>query len=104
MLHLDTRDVRHAQDDISATHERGPEAIARLRPLLAAAAVLDLRDGEGSIRLRHAARVTTAALVAGGALPVHLAVGPDDAPALVIRSVAAAWRHVTSAPSRQEQP
>lgn len=104
MLHLDTRAVRLAQDDNSTRHQREPEAVTRLRPLLAAAAELDPQDREGWIRLRRVARLTTAGLVAGGALPGHLAVGPDDAPALVARTVAAAWRHATSAPSRQEGP
>ena len=102
MLHLDTRDIRH--DELrTPTDERGTDAVTRLRPLLAAAGELDLRDREAWVRLRHAARLTTAALVAGGSLPEHLAVSPDDPPALVTRTLAAAWRHATSAPSRQER-
>jgi hypothetical protein len=99
MTYLGTCDARHEAH--TAIDESESDAIARLRPLLAAAAELDLQNREGWLRLRHAARVTTGVLAAGGALPEHLAVGADDSPALVARTIAAAWRHTTSAPSRQ---
>lgn len=100
MLYLETRNAPH-DGGRTAPDGHQPDAVARLRPLLAAAGELDLQDQEGWIRLRHAARVTTAALAVAGALPDHLAVGPDDPPALITRTIAAAWRHATSAPSRQ---
>lgn len=101
MLHLDTRDARNVQDHTPTTDEHEFDALTRLRPLLAAAAGLDVEDREGWTRLRHAARITTGTLAVGGTLPMHLTVGPDDSPALVARIVAAAWRHATSAPSRE---
>lgn len=73
-------------------------AIARLRPLLVDAARLDMGDHPGGIRLRQAARATTAALATGGALPSHLVVGAGDPPAVVTRTIAAAWRHATASP------
>lgn len=78
----------------------GADPIARLRPLLAAAAELHLDDGEGWSRFRPAARATTAHLAADGALPGHLVVNADDPPVVITRTIAAAWRHVTDAPSR----
>lgn len=95
--------TRIARYDVEPSSTRDPEsdAVSRLRPLLAAAAALDLQDREGGVRLRHAARVTTAALAASEALPEHLVVGPDDSPTLVVRTIAAGWRHATSAPSRR---
>lgn len=92
---------RHVDDTAARDHES--DAITRLRPLLDAAGQLDLEDLEGWNRLRHAARTTTAVLVAGGALPGHLAVSTDDPPVLITRTIAAAWRHATSAPSRMER-
>lgn len=76
-------------------------AIEQIRPLLDAAARLDLLDRDGWDRLRDAARTRFAVLIAGGQLPKHLAIAPDTPPVVVTRSIAAAWRHVTAAPTRR---
>lgn len=79
-------------------------AIERLRPLLDAAANLDLEDRRGWQRLRDASRGVIAVLVAGGRLPRHLTIGPNDPPALVEGTLVAAWQHATSAwPQRQHR-
>lgn len=70
---------------------RRPE-LERLRALLDAAAELDLTDHERWRRLRATARPVIAVLVAGGRLPAYLAIGPDDPPVLVARTLAAAWQ------------
>jgi hypothetical protein len=74
-------------------------AIGRVRPLLQAAAELDLRDEVGWGQLRKVAASRLNVLIAGGQLPGHLAIVPDDPPMVVTRSIVAAWRHVTDAPS-----
>lgn len=72
-------------------------AIERLRPLLDTAATLDLEDYEGWQRLRDASGGVVAVLIAGGRLPQHLTVGPNDPPVLVARTLAAAWERVMRA-------
>jgi hypothetical protein len=74
-------------------------AVERVRPLLEAAAELDLWDDAGWSQLRNAAASRLNVLIAGGQLPGHLAIVPDDPPMVVTRSIVAAWRHVTDAPS-----
>ena len=78
--------------------------IERLRALLDAAANLDLKDREGWQRLRDASRAVIGVLIAGGRLPRHLAIGPNDPPVLVARTLAAAWQHATTpGPQRQHR-
>jgi hypothetical protein len=79
-------------------------AIERVRPLLEAAAELDLRDVAGWGQLRKVAASRLNVLIAGGELPDHLAIVPHDPPVVVTRSIVAAWRHVTDAPSRALAP
>jgi hypothetical protein len=67
-------------------------ARSRLSALLAEAGALDLEDVSGWARLRDAAARTTGVLVAAGALPPGSRVGADDAPVVVARTIAAAWR------------
>lgn len=67
-------------------------ALDRLRPLLAEAGALSPADDPGWARLRAAAAATTARLAADGVIPGHLVVSADDGPALVNRTLAAAWR------------
>jgi hypothetical protein len=88
---------RRVDDTTARDHES--DALTRLRPLLDVAGQLDLEDREGWNRFRHAARTTTTVLVTGGVLPAHLAVRADDPPALIARTIAAAWRHATSTSS-----
>lgn len=83
---------------VVATDPVGDDGIERLEALLDAAARLDLHDRVGWARLRDAARVTIGGLVAGGRLPRHLVVVPDDPPVLVTRTIGAAWRHASMAP------
>lgn len=101
MLRLAPGIERHV--DVTATRDAGSGALTRLRPLLDAAGMLDLDDREGWNQLRHAAQATTAELVTAGVLPEHLAVGADDPPVVIARTIAAAWRHAASPPSRTEQ-
>lgn len=84
----------------STTGMSDDEVVARIRPLLTAAARLDLQDREGWARLVNAARVTIGVLVQGGRLPAHLTIAEGEAPIVVQRTVAAAWSHVTNAPRR----
>jgi len=72
------------------------ERLERLRPLLHAAAELEIDDGRGWLQLHEAARDATAELVEAGGLPPHLAVMAHDPPAVVARSLVAAWRHATA--------
>lgn len=76
------------------------DAIERVRPLLRAAATTDLADHEGWQRLRHTAHVTLVVLAQGNRLPDHLVVTTHDPPVVVQRTLAAAWQHLTSAPTR----
>jgi hypothetical protein len=87
---------RHGRAGPSPARSATSEAVGRLRPLLDAAATLDLEDRAGWRRLRASARAATGALAAGGRLPPHLVVAPDDPPILVNRTLAAAWRQATS--------
>ena len=73
------------------------DATAALADLLDAAASLPLCDPRWSA-LTSDARSVTVGLARDGALPRPLVVGPCDAPALVARGLAAAWRHVSSHP------
>jgi hypothetical protein len=76
-------------------------AVAWLRPLLDAAATLDLDDADGWEQLRIEAVTTTARLRVGGRLPPHLVVAADDPPVLVSRMLVAAWRHATAPPPQR---
>jgi hypothetical protein len=80
------------------SRDRG-EAVERLRPLLEAAAGLDLDDEAAWGSLRETARARIGTLIAGGRLPAHLAVAPTDPPVVVTRSIVAAWRYATDAPT-----
>lgn len=72
-------------------------ARSRLSPLLAEAGSLDLDDAPGWARLREAAVRTTGVLVDAAVLPPGIRVGGDDAPVVVARTIAAAWRWVGAA-------
>lgn len=85
-------------DDRCGTEPREPEAVARLRPLLAAVAVMDLDDKVAWAALLRVAWQTTTDLAAQGELPRHLTVDPDDPPVLATRTIAAAWKHATGTP------
>lgn len=87
-------DQEPSQDGGDVEHD----AVVRLRPLLAAAGT-DLDDDEAWTVIVGVARQLTVELVARGELPAHLAVGHDDAPVLVARTIAAAWKHVTRSPA-----
>lgn len=60
-----------------------PDAVVRLRPLLAAAAGTDLGDHEAWMAILGLAHQLAVELVAKGELLAHLAVVHDDAPVLV---------------------
>ena len=77
-------------------------ATERVERLLDAAATLDLDDRAAWSRLHAAARKVIGALIADDRLPDHLAIGPDDPPVLISRTLAAARRHVTD--PRPSQP
>lgn len=72
------------------------ETLERLRPLLHAASELAIDDARGWMQLHEAAREATAELVETGGLPPHLAVMAHDPPAVVARTLAAAWRRATA--------
>lgn len=75
-----------------------PDGVVELRPLLHAAAITAFEDRAAWRDLLRVANAVTAALVSQGQLPAHLTVGRDDDPALAARTIAAAWKHVTSTP------
>jgi hypothetical protein len=89
--------ARHGRPGRSPARSSTSEAVVRLRPLLDAAAILDLDDHDGWNRLRASARTVTGALAAGGRLPAHLVVALEDPPILVSRTLTAAWRQATAA-------
>lgn len=70
-------------------------AIDQLRPLLSAAADLDLDDREAVDELRDAAHRVTTSMVASGTLPTRLLVTASDSPASVARILTDAWRGST---------
>ena len=70
-------------------------AIEQLRPLLSAAAELDLDDREAADDLRDAAHRLTTSMVASGTLPIRLLVTASDSPAAVARTLTDAWRGST---------
>lgn len=93
---LPTADAPTADEVVTTA----PSPDARLATVLRTAAQLPL-DHLGWDRLTAEARSVTAALASEGRVPAHLVVGAHDPPALVTRSLAAAWRHVTDVPVRR---
>lgn len=75
-----------------------------LAPLLAAAATLDLCDGNGGTRLRQQAHRVTSRLVAAGRLPDHLLVELDDPPVVVARTLAVAWQRTIPSAEAPRSP
>lgn len=88
------REAAHRREVRAVRRRQRAAALDRLRPLIEDAGSLALSDGSGWSRLRAEARIVTARLAAERWLPRHLVVSPDDAPALVTRTLVAAWRRL----------
>ena len=86
----------------SATDRTAPDPVERIGHLLGGAARLDQQDDVAWAHLREIARRGLEELVAVGRLPAHLVIAADDPPAVVSRSLVAAWRYATDAPSRRQ--
>jgi hypothetical protein len=76
-------------------------AADRLAVVLAAAAATDLDDPAWH-EVQQDAVATTRDLVDTGDLPHHLAVASQDPPVVAVRTIAAAWRHVTAGPAARD--
>jgi hypothetical protein len=83
----------------TATSASTDRATEQLAPLLRAVATTAL-DAPVWEHLVAQARRTLSELIAQGAVPRHLAIETHDTPVVVVRTVAAAWKHVTAAPQR----